>query len=142
MSTNKPDHSGLSYVGGCPDEFDTSAVYKQGGTIEVNGIVLKCKPWPNSLYCSLSGFEPLGQYSDMAWTTMGYCNGTIASSDVFPSIKGIEGACPSEYGSNAKYQSKDLVSVEVPKTPEKRMVYECKVIPLFGAIFLSCILNV
>jgi hypothetical protein len=79
MSSTTPDHSGLPDAGGCPNEYDSSAVYVAGDAVAVGSIVLKCRSWPNSLYCSLAGFEPLGQYSEMAWTKVGYCSGTIVS---------------------------------------------------------------
>jgi hypothetical protein len=82
MSSTTPDHSGLPDAGGCPKEYDPSAMYVEGDSVAVGGIVLKCRSWPNSLYCNLVAFEPLGQYSEMAWTKVGYCSGTIVSTPV------------------------------------------------------------
>lgn len=134
-------------VGGCPDEFDSSFEYHEGDTVEVDGIVLKCKSWPNSLYCSLSGFEPLGRYSDMAWTKMGYCQGTIVS--LIPDISIASTCmkpqllfsvvinemslkaptppsnipCPEEYTPSSRYGAGDKVSVFLDI--DRAVIYQC-----------------
>jgi hypothetical protein len=62
-------------VGGCPDEYVVSTKYEEGDRVVVDGIVYKCRSWPNSAFCSMQGFEPDGIHSAQAWTLLGVCDG-------------------------------------------------------------------
>lgn len=65
----------LQDVGGCPDEYVASTKYEEGNRVVVDGIVYKCRSWPNSAFCSMQGFEPDGINSAQAWTLLGVCDG-------------------------------------------------------------------
>jgi hypothetical protein len=70
--TSSPVHISLTDVGGCPDEFSNLAMYGDSDRVRVDDIVLQCKEWPHSVFCSAAGYEPLGPQSDAAWDTVGH----------------------------------------------------------------------
>jgi hypothetical protein len=61
-------------VGGCPEEFSDSrdVNYAEGDQVRVNDIVMQCKEWPYSIYCSHEGYEPFGVNSETAWIVVGH----------------------------------------------------------------------
>ena len=65
--------------GGCPEAFDESraTAYSPGETVEQDGVVYECKPWPDSLHCSQAGYEPgTSLHWTQAWLVLGSCTGT------------------------------------------------------------------
>jgi hypothetical protein len=70
--TASPVHVDLIDVGGCSPEFSDGVDYSEGDQVRVNDIVMQCKGWPHSVYCSHEGYEPLSLNSDAAWITVGH----------------------------------------------------------------------
>lgn len=70
--SSSPVYMDMADVGGCPEEFSETNKYIEGDRVSLNGIVLKCKEWPYSVYCNSEGYEPLGQKSDTAWVAVGH----------------------------------------------------------------------
>ncbi|KAL7507857.1 hypothetical protein ACHAXN_004984 [Cyclotella atomus] len=110
--TSSPVYVDLTYIGGCPPEFSEHIKYETGDTIQVNGIVMQCKEWPHGAFCN--SVEPFGSTHEMAWLTLGYCDGTISptTSPVFDSLPDHQG-CPDPYNPSAKYIADDEVSTQV-----------------------------
>jgi hypothetical protein len=73
--TTSPVFKLLVNAGGCPDEYDPSATYEEGDKVMLDDVTYKCRSWPNSAWCSVDVYAPGGVYSDIAWTTVGYCDG-------------------------------------------------------------------
>jgi hypothetical protein len=73
--TTSPIFKSLMNAGGCPDEYDSSATYEEGDMVTSDDIVYKCRSWPNSAWCNMDIYAPGGVYSEMAWATLGYCEG-------------------------------------------------------------------
>jgi hypothetical protein len=73
--SKSPVYVSLADAGGCPDEYDPSATYEEGDKVMSNDVVYKCRPWPNSGWCSMDAYAPGGAFSKDAWTTLGYCDG-------------------------------------------------------------------
>ncbi|KAL7518452.1 hypothetical protein ACHAWX_003275 [Stephanocyclus meneghinianus] len=126
-----PVYVSLSNSGGCPDVFSSSATYKEGDKVEINGLVYKCRSWPNSAWCSMRGYEPDGDNSADAWTLLGYCDGSIAptASPVFVKLAKA-GGCPEVYSDTASYEAGDKVTIEV--NADTMLVYECAPYPNNG----------
>lgn len=103
---------------GCPLEFDTNVTYEVGDKVRVNRVVFECK----SVHCSQIGFEPVSSYSDLAWTVLGFCDGTIAptTSPNFSILTEVGDGCPNSYDASSAYEAGDLVSLF------DSIVYECK----------------
>ena len=75
--TSSPVYVSLTDAGGCPDEYVAGSTYEENDKVAVNGIVYKCRAWPNSAWCSMDGYEPDGVNSGDAWTRVGYCDGEL-----------------------------------------------------------------
>jgi hypothetical protein len=73
--SKSPMYVSITNAGGCPDDYSDSEEYEEGDKVTVNGLVYKCRSWPNSGYCGRDGYEPGGTYSKEAWTLLGYCDG-------------------------------------------------------------------
>jgi hypothetical protein len=73
--TSSPVFKLLVNAGGCPDEYDPSATYEESDTVMLDDIVYKCRSWPISAWCRVDVYAPGGVYSEVAWTTLGYCDG-------------------------------------------------------------------
>ena len=101
---------------GCPLEFDTNVTYEVGDKVRVNRVVFECK----SVHCSQIGFEPVSSYSDLAWTVLGFCDGTIAptTSPNFSILTEVGDGCPNPYEASYAYEAGDIVSRD-------SLVYEC-----------------
>lgn len=76
-TTSAPPPPPLS---GCGVEaFNPETTYLPGNTTAAMDVaantahVFECKAYPLSLYCSMVGFEPGGEYSQMAWTKISDC---------------------------------------------------------------------
>lgn len=85
--TSSPSFDKLNeVVGGCPDLYSkTYTDYEAGDLVSYQtsvtpsrSLLYECRPFPNSGYCNQAGFEPTTQYSNMAWTLKGYCDGSMA----------------------------------------------------------------
>eukprot|EP00956_Cyclotella_meneghiniana_P034465 scaffold105207_cov85-Cyclotella_meneghiniana.AAC.1 len=124
--TQAPAFTSLTDHNGCPVEFDASATYEAGDKVELNGLVYQCRTWPNSGWCSQTGYEPDGPNYKDAWTILGYCEGTMAptKSPSFSSLAEVGDGCPKEYVSTTVYEQGDQVSVSVNDV--QSVVYECK----------------
>ncbi|KAL7511950.1 hypothetical protein ACHAXN_008867 [Cyclotella atomus] len=109
-------------VEGCPDIFVAGTSYEEGDTVEMNGVVYRCKSWPGSQWCSVSGYEPGGDNSAQAWDIIGYCDGSIAPT-ILPSTPSDAAGCPVAYSSNGNYGAGDKVSVA--SGAGNAVVYEC-----------------
>ncbi len=126
--TASPVHVTLTDLGGCPAEFRDYGLYEEGDRVSINKVVVECMSWPNSLYCSQTGFEPsLLPTSDNnwkhAWKVVGYCSDTIA-----PNSSPL-GGCPDEwaFGNHQTYKENDQVSVTISTTPVKvQAIFKCK----------------
>ena len=114
-----PVYVSLTDAGGCPDAFDSEATYEEGSKVMMNGLVYKCRTWPNSAYCSMLGYEPDSVNSADAWELLGYCDGSMSptASPVYVSLDDV-GGCPDVYDDASVYESGDKVTVE-------SLVYEC-----------------
>jgi len=75
------------YGDGCPQEWSASSTSYEADdfvSLTVSGtperkIVYKCRDWPNTGYCNQGeGFKPGSQNSNMAWTMVGMCEGSMA----------------------------------------------------------------
>lgn len=129
--TTSPIHVALTDQGGCPEAFREYGLYEEGDRVSIdNNIVVECKSWPQSQFCSQKGFEPSllstsGRNWEHAWQVVGYCTGTKAP---IPGPLEDRG-CPEEwsFGNHQKYQVNDQVSVTVSTTPVKvQAVFKCK----------------
>ncbi|EJK64822.1 hypothetical protein THAOC_14403, partial [Thalassiosira oceanica] len=92
--TAAPSFDALALVGGCPDNYSTTAEYEAGDRVAFQAaagtagsmalaagwrfIVYECKGWPSTSYCSQDAYKPGSQYDDMAWTVKGHCDGTLS----------------------------------------------------------------
>ncbi|KAL7483108.1 hypothetical protein ACHAW6_008756 [Cyclotella cf. meneghiniana] len=123
-NTSSVSKENLQDVGGCPDEYVVSTKYKEGDRVVVDGIVYKCRSWPNSAFCSMQGFEPDGINTMQAWTRLGVCDGTIAPTTA-PNYVSLPraGGCPLDYSSDEKYEAGDKVSVQ--GNGVGKIIYEC-----------------
>ena len=121
-------------LGACPGEFRDYGLYEEGDRVSINhDIVVECMGWPNSLYCSQTGFEPFHMSSPSsdnnwkhAWKVVGYCTGTNAP---IPSNPSQDRGCPEEwsFGNHQTYKENDQVSVTVATTPVKvQAIFKCK----------------
>mmetsp|Transcript_21631 Transcript_21631/g.49554 ORF Transcript_21631/g.49554 Transcript_21631/m.49554 type:complete len:670 (-) Transcript_21631:115-2124(-) len=75
-----------------------------------------CVEGPNSAFCSMSGFEPAGQYSSQAWTKeSAVCSGvaTITAAPILAAWQ-TDSGCPDAYVSGKAYGPDDTVSVGGP----------------------------
>ncbi|KAL7507343.1 hypothetical protein ACHAXN_008493 [Cyclotella atomus] len=114
----------LVNAGGCPNEYDPSATYEEGDKVMLDDVTYKCRSWPNSAWCSVDVYAPGGVYSDIAWTTVGYCDGTISptTAPAFSSLKDHNG-CPDSYDKSRKYEANDKVASEVANA--QSLVWQC-----------------
>lgn len=119
-----PMYVSITSAGGCPDAYDSTATYEESDKVEMNGLVYKCRAWPNSAWCSMDGYEPGSDNSADAWTILGYCDGTISptASPNFVSLTDA-GGCPDTFDSDATYELGDKATVEV--NTGTFVVYEC-----------------
>jgi hypothetical protein len=126
--TSSPVYVSLTAAGGCPDAFDSDATYEEGDKVEKNGLVYKCRAWPNSAWCSMQNYEPDGEHSGDAWERLGYCDGTIAptTSPNFVSLVDA-GGCPNAYDAATTYEGGDKVTIETDAG--SFIVYECAASP-------------
>ncbi|KAL3777461.1 hypothetical protein ACHAWO_010212 [Cyclotella atomus] len=122
--TSSPVFKLLVNAGGCPDEYDPSATYEESDTVMLDDIVYKCRSWPISAWCRVDVYAPGGVYSEVAWTTLGYCDGTISptTAPAFSALKDHNG-CPDAYDKSSKYEANDKVSIEVTDTHS--VVWQC-----------------
>ncbi|KAL7502270.1 hypothetical protein ACHAXN_000843, partial [Cyclotella atomus] len=122
--TSSPVFKLLVNAGGCPDEYDPSTTYEEGDMATSDGIVYKCRSWPTSGWCSVDVYAPGGVYSKIAWTTLGYCEGTISptTAPAFLSLKDHNG-CPDAYDKSRKYEANDKVASEVANA--QSLVWQC-----------------
>jgi hypothetical protein len=148
--TTSPVFKLLVNAGGCPDEYDPSATYEEGDKVMLDDVTYKCRSWPNSAWCSVDVYAPGGVYSDIAWTTVGYCDGeplfsadqnytwytscahhgifhflgTISptTAPAFSSLKDHNG-CPDSYDKSRKYEANDKVASEVANA--QSLVWQC-----------------
>eukprot|EP00970_Alexandrium_tamarense_P001277 scaffold131_cov206-Alexandrium_tamarense.AAC.17 len=116
---------------GCPEPFDEDASYEEGDKVELQGVVLQCKSWPNSAWCGRTGYEPLGPNSDSAWTKLGTCTGTMAptGSPTFDVLEDQSG-CPEAFDDSVEYEGGDRVSVAIDA--DRSLVYVCAASPNDG----------
>lgn len=144
----------LTDLGGCPTEFNESSNYEAGDKVSNNGIVFQCQAWPQSLFCSQTGFEPDHESESSenwkeAWTVLGYCTGTDSPTDddgtaaptLSPSTFSPNtdsptgtnvGGCPIEWaaGGSLTYVEDDKVSVlSSDGSSSSKSVYKCKAWP-------------
>ena len=125
--TTHPNFGDLTNQGGCPSAYSASSTYGAGDKVSVSQIVYKCKAWPYSGFCNSGGvYAPGGDYSDMGWTVLGYCSGTLAPT-THPDFTDLtnQGGCPSAYSASSTYGAGDKVSVS-------QIVYECRAWPHSG----------
>ena len=131
----KPTYAVWAEVG-CPEAFDESLAtsYSAGETVESNGLVYKCQPYPESARCNQNGYQPgSGQQSEVAWKVLGSCSGTIAptASPTRPNLPVWEKTgCPDSYDTTTNYEEGDTVSAY------GIYVYKCKVWPDTGFCWL------
>jgi hypothetical protein len=97
----------------CPEFFVAGSSYEEGDLVEMNGVVYKCKDWPNAQWCSMDGYEPGSDNSANAWDIIGHCEGTI---DPAPSVVSEErklqlAGCPAPYSGSTSYTTGDQVAV-------------------------------
>lgn len=84
--TTSPTYDPATVIAGCPNDYSASTTTYQAGnqvslTVSASPLkklVYQCKAWPNSGYCNQSTYAPGGTYSDMGWTLVGPCDGTLA----------------------------------------------------------------
>lgn len=90
--TGSPTHNpATTVIDGCPNEYSsTVTTYKAGDQVSLNKMVYQCREWPNEGWCKQKEYLPGGPYSDMAWTVVGPCDGTMTPT-VAPSA--FTGAC-------------------------------------------------
>jgi len=90
--TGSPTHNpATTVINGCPNEYSsTVTTYKAGDQVSLNKMVYQCREWPNEGWCKQKEYKPAGPYSDMAWTVVGPCDGTMTPT-VAPSA--FTGAC-------------------------------------------------
>jgi len=97
--TSSPSFDKLNeVVGGCPDLYSkTYTDYEAGDLVSYQTsatpsrtLLYECRSFPNSGYCNQAGFEPTTQYSNMAWTLKGYCDGSMAPT---PAPQPYAGTC-------------------------------------------------
>ena len=119
-----PVYVSIPNAGGCPEAFSSSNTYEEGDKVEANGLVYKCRAWPNSAWCNSVGYEPGDDSSADAWEVLGYCEGSIAptASPNFVSLADA-GGCPETYSDAAVYEAGDKVTMEV--NAGTMLVYEC-----------------
>lgn len=127
--TDSPVFVSLTNEGGCPIAFDGGEDYEEGDKISKDGLVYQCKPRPQSLHCSQTGYEPgtsigsdeaqIVEHWKAAWSVVGYCSGTIAptTAPVFVSLPDV-GGCPEEWSAK-NYEENDRIS-------SMGLVYSCK----------------
>ena len=80
--TIAPTYASGSVIDGCPSAYDSAiTTYKSGDQVSSGDgtykMVYKCREWPNEGWCNQKAYAPGGAYSDMAWTQVGPCTGTL-----------------------------------------------------------------
>lgn len=107
---------------GCPLKYTAGTSYDAGDVVAVAqpgmpfSLVYRCASEPTNQYCGMAGYEAgTGQYSDVAWTEVGSCSGTLSptSSPSFESLTNF-GGCPQEWEEKTAgeaYEPGDTVSV-------------------------------
>jgi hypothetical protein len=114
----------------CPEEYNAANHYKASDKVSMlldgnHAVMYQCSSDIHTAkFCSQ--YKP-GHWSNLGWIFLGNCNGTIVPTDPFAGLEEFLPACPSVYDPHAKYEGKDLVSVDALNTAEKRFVYQCKV---------------
>lgn len=130
--TDSPVYVDLLDEGGCPTEYKSGVDrYEEGDTISKDGLVYKCREWPNSQHCSQAGYEPAVDVGGVdhwkkAWEIVGRCEGTIqpTSSPSYVSLEDL-GGCPNSWerrDMTDPYEEGELVSTD-------GLVYACKAWP-------------
>lgn len=112
----------------CPDIFLGGSSYEEGDVVEMNGVVYKCKSWPNSQWCSVTSYEPGSEKSEDAWEVIGHCHEEIEIEHVPSEVVVSEERmlqnlyCPLPYSSSSSYTVGDQVPVA---SGASFIVYEC-----------------
>ena len=88
--TQAPAFTSLALVaGGCPSDYDENnldgieagdqvSLLVSATTGDERRVVYECKAGAVAAYCTQKAFVPGGQFSSMAWTLKGYCDGTMS----------------------------------------------------------------
>jgi hypothetical protein len=73
--SSSPNYVSLADAGGCPDEYVGGMKYEADDVVEMNSRVYKCNPWPESIWCGETSYEPGGPNSAIVWNLVGHCEG-------------------------------------------------------------------
>jgi hypothetical protein len=119
---------------GCPSAWVVGTDYAAGDIVSAGGKRFQCKAHPMTVFCGQAGYEPNielhgGAYT-LAWTTLGYCAGTLAPSTASPSgipVYTVGGACPATFAAGGAYSAKSRVT-----SAGTNNVYKCKEYPHSG----------
>ena len=108
---------------GCPSTYRAGTAYDAGAFVSVPipgmpyNLVYRCASEPTNKFCGMLGYEAgTGQYSDVAWSEVGSCSGTLSptSSPSFEALTNY-GGCPGGWEvkvAGEVYEPGDTVSVK------------------------------
>ncbi len=140
-------HTALASTGtgsiqdGCPEEYDSDAIYEANESISVRNdgisIIYTCKPFPESQWCSHDTYSPVNTQQlcngdacwPQAWNKVGPCEG--ANTPTFDAANVSLSGCPEKYETRYayKYREGDEVSV-TPAGEDYGKMYKCKAWPM------------
>ena len=107
--TTAPTYDPATVIAGCPADYNSASTSYVAGsqvalTVGASKLVYQCKAWPNSGYCTQSTYAPGGTYSDMGWTLVGPCTGSVAPT-----------SAPTAFAGNCMYEK--VVTTTPTPTP-------------------------
>jgi hypothetical protein len=148
IPTDSPTWSTGSIQDGCPEEYDSNAIYEANESVSVPrddgiSIIYTCKPFPESQWCSDDTYSPMNTEKlcdgevcwSKAWNKAGPCDGTYTPTGTPTFDPANVGGCPEEFDAAAaavnvlEYKPGDKVSV-TPAGEAYGKVYQCKAWPM------------